>query len=139
MDDCAVLVLVANTELFAMSHPFLSPHKHNTNFHSIRRPADIWAVGITLYLMIYGKLPFMASSLMEIYRRIVEEEVTFSLEPQAPTDEEALQSLIKHMLDKDPQKRATLRDIMEHPWVTLNGTVPLEPTEYKVRLLNPVL
>ena len=81
----------------------------------------------------------MASSLMEIYRRIVEEEVAFTLEPQAPTDEEAVQNLIKHMLEKDPHNRATLHDVMEHPWVTLNGTVPLEPTEYKVRLLTRVL
>ena len=77
----------------------------------------------------------MASSLMEIYRRIVEEEITFTLKPQAPTDEKSLQDLIRRMLDKDPHKRATLRDVMKHPWVTLNGTVPLEPTEYKVRLL----
>ena len=75
----------------------------------------------------------MASSLMEIYRKIVEEEVTFTLKPSGPTDENALQNLIKRMLHKDPHERATLLEIMKDPWVTLDGTVPLDPTEYKVR------
>jgi calcium/calmodulin-dependent protein kinase kinase 2 len=38
---------------------FMSPEMHNPNFKGYRgKPADIWALGVCLYCLIYMKMPF---------------------------------------------------------------------------------
>jgi serine/threonine protein kinase len=36
------------------------------------KATDIWSMGITLYCMIFGKTPFVSSSLLELYDMIKE-------------------------------------------------------------------
>ena len=36
-----------------------------------------------------------------------------------------LAALLARMLNKDPAKRATLAEVMEHEWVTMEGVGPL--------------
>lgn len=39
--------------------------------------ADVWALGMTLYEMLFGVCPFQASSPTQIYRKIKTEKLTF--------------------------------------------------------------
>jgi serine/threonine protein kinase len=34
---------------------------------------DIWAMGVTLYIFIFGKVPFMSESVHAIYKAIMEQ------------------------------------------------------------------
>lgn len=38
------------------------------NFHG--KPVDIWACGVTLYMFVYGRPPFLAQTMTELYGRI---------------------------------------------------------------------
>jgi len=39
---------------------------------------------------------------------------------------EGVKDVITKCLDKNPETRITIRDLMEHPWLTNNGQEPLD-------------
>ncbi|KAA8910716.1 kinase-like domain-containing protein [Sphaerosporella brunnea] len=74
---------------------------------------DVWALGVTLFGFIFGRLPFMADSEFKLFKCIAEEELVI---PRQPVDDE-LRDLIKRLLTKNPSKRITLKEVKRHPWV----------------------
>ncbi|KAK3067411.1 hypothetical protein LTR53_015746 [Teratosphaeriaceae sp. CCFEE 6253] len=97
------------------------------------KAADIWSMGVTLYCLRYGHIPFERSGLLELYESIREDEL--------PLDEEkddAFRDMMVRMLEKDPEKRITMKELREHPWVTENGADPLLPaSENCADLVDP--
>ena len=76
---------------------------------------DVWALGVTLYCFVYGKIPFQAESHYELYQTILNEPVRFE-EDEDVTD--SLKDLLLQLLEKDPARRITIPEIKLHPWVT---------------------
>lgn len=76
------------------------------------RAADTWAVGVTLYCLIFGQYPFLGDTLQDTYDKIVNNALTLpdDLDPQ-------LKNLLEGLLCKDPKHRITLPSVAEHPWV----------------------
>ncbi|PIA19277.1 kinase-like protein [Coemansia reversa NRRL 1564] len=78
---------------------------------------DIWAMGVTLYCFIYGRVPFQATTEFELFNIIPRQPLKF---PQhldlAPLDPD-LRDLLSRMLDKDFRTRITIDEIKHHPWV----------------------
>ena len=69
------------------------------------KAADVWALGATLYALVYGNVPFVASSVPILYEKIKHEEFIF---PENPKTSAELKDCIKCMLNKDPTKRITI-------------------------------
>ncbi|GBG74173.1 hypothetical protein CBR_g17887 [Chara braunii] len=89
---------------------------------------DIWAIGITLYMMIYGTVPFQASNLMQLSDRIQNQDLEFPTEPRGVSED--LKLLLLGILDKDPNCRMSLIDIMSHQWMTgEEGKVTRSPSD----------
>jgi serine/threonine protein kinase len=75
------------------------------------RMADIWSVGILLYVMVVGRFPFEDSNIQRTFKKIVESEPVWpsDLSPQ-------LTDLLGKLLAKDPDRRISLDGIKAHPW-----------------------
>ena len=54
---------------------FLSPELCKIDGNPRGCPADVWALGVSLYYLIFADLPFKGNSLAELYDEICEKEV----------------------------------------------------------------
>ncbi|XP_032574112.1 calcium/calmodulin-dependent protein kinase kinase 1 isoform X1 [Drosophila sechellia] len=89
------------------------------------RAADVWALGATLYSLIFGNVPFLADSVPLLYEKIKHDSVKF---PENHKVTENLKSCIVQMLEKDAKHRITIPQLKTSKWVTSDGEYPL-PTE----------
>ncbi|MBZ3876526.1 Sperm motility kinase 2B, partial [Sciurus carolinensis] len=85
-------------------------------------PADVWSLGVTLFLMLTGRRPFKASTAKGLQRLIVQA----SYELPAHLSQEA-RSLLQQMLTVDPAQRPTLEQVMGHPWLSQGQEAPPGP------------
>ncbi|KAJ3265561.1 hypothetical protein HK104_006278, partial [Borealophlyctis nickersoniae] len=74
---------------------------------------DVWSMGVILFALLNGHLPFRDSNNTELYRKI--SQGVYETQTQYMTASSA--DLIKKMLTVDPETRATIEQIRNHPWV----------------------
>ncbi|KAG8439508.1 hypothetical protein GDO86_005636 [Hymenochirus boettgeri] len=72
---------------------------------------DSWALGVLLYTLVYGTMPFDGFDHKNLIRQISSGEYR---EPTQPSD---ARGLIRWMLMVNPERRATIEDIANHWWV----------------------
>ena len=87
-------------------------NEQNNENNSFRgKPLDIWALGITIFIMSYLKFPFDSDKgVLELYEVIKEGKAQFPIEPFYSRK---LKYLIEKCLEKDPNKRKTADDILK--------------------------
>lgn len=73
---------------------------------------DVWSLGVCLYAMVTGSLPWRQLQPPGLYNEIVAGDFTIPEVLSQP-----LQRLLNAMLCVDPVKRASIDDVLNHPWV----------------------
>ncbi|XP_045503465.1 calcium/calmodulin-dependent protein kinase kinase 2 [Colias croceus] len=112
---------------------FRAPESTVVTDKYIGEAADIWSLGVTLYAMVTGRVPWTAPSAVELQRRVLSEPLSF---PSRPQLSRPLKRLLARMLDKDPVNRATMREIKEHEWITSCGKEALPSEQENCRLVE---
>jgi len=73
---------------------------------------DIWTAGVTLYVFVHGKVPFLALTSGQTYQMILHNTIPVSDDLSMP-----LRDLLFKLLDRDPKTRLTMEEIKNHPWM----------------------
>ncbi|KAJ6022952.1 hypothetical protein N7460_013347 [Penicillium canescens] len=82
---------------------------------------DVWSFGIVLYVLVCGKVPFDDQSMPQLHAKIKKGVVEY---PPGLTAE--CRHIISRMLVTDPKQRASLAEIMTHPWMNKGFNSPPE-------------
>ena len=90
------------------------------------RAADMWAVGVSIFMWLYHRLPYEADSVVNLMERIANEEVDY---PADTAHSAELLALLRGLLERKPKMRWRIRDLRHDPWLTQSGKNPLPPAE----------
>ncbi|EEE64198.1 calcium-dependent protein kinase 14 [Oryza sativa Japonica Group] len=93
--------------------------------------ADIWSIGVMLYILLCGVPPFWAESEHGIFNSILRGHVDFSSEPWSRISHGA-KDLVRRMLHSDPKQRISAYDVLNHPWIKEDGEAPDTPLDNAV-------
>ena len=85
------------------------------------KAADVWAVGVHLYIMLVGWYPFTDPRHPHDFSRTANNIIRgrFAFPTKIAISEEC-KELITRMLHRDPERRITIPQIQAHPWYRKN-------------------
>jgi len=80
---------------------------------------DVWSLGVILYVFLCGYPPFEGDNNKEIFRNVLKQRLQFD-PAEWGTISDSAKDLVSKMLAKDPKKRISATQCLEHPWFTSN-------------------
>jgi serine/threonine protein kinase len=104
-------VAMTSTVALMGSPAYMSPEQMLSS-RDVDARTDIWAVGVTLYQLLSGALPFMGTTVPEVCAHVIHVEPAplRSLRPEVPP---GLESAVMHCMVKDRNQRfQTMADLM---------------------------
>eukprot|EP00128_Syssomonas_multiformis_P008811 Colp12_sorted_trinity150504_noHs@25480 len=107
-----------------------TPHYVAPELTKAERPyvgpaVDVWALGVCLFVMISGQLPFSAKVLGALYKQIRSADYT-----RLDRISDELQDLFARIFVVDVNARITVAEMRHHPWVMMGYSEP--PPQYPV-------
>ena len=110
MDDLATLNKPAHH--LRGTVPYMAPETLRSKYGP---QCDVWSLGVTLYNTWTGKLAFNGRSVNTVWKRIIDEEPDYGA-----VEDPFARDFISKCLVKDPARRATVDELLEHQWVQLS-------------------
>lgn len=87
------------------------------------KSVDTWALGCVLYTLLCGFPPFYDESIEILTEKVAKGQYTF-LSPWWDDINNTAKDLISHLLEVDPEKRYTIKEFLNHPWIRTGGPSP---------------
>ena len=100
---------------------YIAPEVLYKKGHSFE--VDVWSLGCIVYTLVVGKPPFETNDLKDTYKRIKSNE--YRIPSNVGTE---VSSFIQKLLQSDPTKRPTMRQVLEDPYMTRNYIPSRLPT-----------
>ena len=119
--DFGLATTTRNTKRNSCGSPYyMAPEIINGNFC---KKTDIWSVGVIIYLMLTGKHPFEITKdgKEDIFDIILSKDYDVTELDKSECSEEAKDIILKTLV-KDPDKRLSTEECLNHPWIRKNIT-----------------
>ncbi|KAG7214012.1 hypothetical protein KM043_001382 [Ampulex compressa] len=103
------------------SPPYAAPEIFEGKHYDGPR-ADVWSLGVVLYVLVCGALPFDGPT-MQLLRSVVisgKFRIPFFMSAEC-------EKLIRHMLVVEPERRLSISQILAHSWMGGDGVTEPEP------------
>ena len=95
------------------------------------KSVDLWSIGIITFLLLCGYLPFDDKhSEREIARQTIQDPVPYDDKIWSKISPEA-KTFVDGLLQKKPEKRYTIKEVLEHPWIKKMDKVPEKRNDEK--------
>ncbi|KAF6321350.1 hypothetical protein mRhiFer1_008465 [Rhinolophus ferrumequinum] len=85
-------------------------------------PVDIWSLGVLLYHVVTGTIPFMGTHLRQLVKQILKGNYTVLLDLTIE-----LHIPLSKLITVNPKERSTLTEIMPDPWLDKGHVEELPP------------
>jgi len=83
---------------------------------SYDKSVDMWSVGVIIYILLSGYPPFYADSAPALFKKIMD--VKYDFDDSVWDDiSDSAKDLIRNLLVKEPSKRFSAKQCLDHPWV----------------------
>ena len=83
------------------------------------KKVDIWSLGIILFYILCGHLPFKGNREVIIAEKIVNDDLEFDQDEWEDRSRKA-KELIKSCLKKEPEERISINEFLNHSWIKKN-------------------
>ncbi|KAH9775281.1 calcium-dependent protein kinase 1 [Citrus sinensis] len=93
--------------------------------------ADIWSAGVILYILLSGVPPFWGETEQSIFDAILRGHIDFSSDPW-PNISSSAKDIVKKMLHADPKERLSAAEVLNHPWMRVDGDASDKPLDIAV-------
>lgn len=80
------------------------------------KSVDMWALGCVLYTLLCGFPPFYDESIQVLTEKVARGQYTF-LSPWWDDISKPAQDLVSHLLTVNPERRYTIKEFLNHPWI----------------------
>ena len=88
------------------------------------KSVDLWSIGIITFLLLCGYMPFDDKhSEREIARQTIQDPVPYENKIWSKLSPEA-KTFVDGLLQKKPEKRYSIKEVLEHPWIKKMDKVP---------------
>uniref|UniRef100_A0A8D0E108 Death-associated protein kinase 1 n=1 Tax=Salvator merianae TaxID=96440 RepID=A0A8D0E108_SALMN len=92
------------------------------NYEPLGLEADMWSIGVITYILLSGASPFLGETKQETLANV--SAVNYDFEEEFFSNTSALaKDFIRRLLIKDPKKRMTIQDSLQHPWIKPKDTL----------------
>ena len=115
--------------------PFFAPEMCRKGAYNGAK-ADLWALGVSLYLMVFGVVPYMATTTYLLMQAILNQPVPWPI-ASSNTEDALLVEVLQKLLNKDPSERMPLVDLFAHPWLMTGGAEHGHPAEVERICISP--
>jgi len=112
---------------------FMSPEMVQNKPRSgyICKKGDVWSLGVCVFLMLNGVLPFSGLEESDVFDKIQNGKLKFK-----PGISDDGKDLIRKLLHRDPNERLSVDEALEHPWVMNNGKTDVDVLQSTVEGLR---